>query len=131
MVVNMNMRGQREGNINQYLADTIAGAFSEIYTIDVPGTTNRELFASNSPKMLETMEKNTAKEKNGALLDLMRRISDGLQRYEAGNYRMTDDKAPVELLGMQVIDDLIAEEAAYYKGIYEEKGIQGLLEVLK
>ena len=24
MVVNMNMRGQREGNINQYLADTIA-----------------------------------------------------------------------------------------------------------
>ena len=40
---------------------------------------------------------------------------------------MTDDKAPVELLGMQVIDELIKEEVAYYKGIYEEEGIRGLL----
>ena len=35
MVVNMNMRGQKEGNINQYLADTISHVFSEIYTADV------------------------------------------------------------------------------------------------
>ena len=41
---------------------------------------------------------------------------------------MTDDKAPVELLGMRVIDELIQEEVAYYKGIYEEGGISGLLE---
>ena len=39
---------------------------------------------------------------------------------------MTDDKAPVELLGMQVIDQLIQEEVAYYKDIYEEQGISGL-----
>ena len=38
-----------EGNINQYLADTIAQVFSCVYTADVPGTTNRELFASNCP----------------------------------------------------------------------------------
>lgn len=43
---------------------------------------------------------------------------------------MTDDKAPVELLGMQVIDQLIREEVAYYKNIYEKDGIQGLLEQL-
>ncbi len=43
---------------------------------------------------------------------------------------MTDDKAPVELLGMQVIDQLIQEEVAYYKDIYEEQGINGLLEHL-
>ena len=29
MVVNMNMRGSEEGNINQYLADTISNVFSE------------------------------------------------------------------------------------------------------
>ena len=43
---------------------------------------------------------------------------------------MTDDKAPVELLGMQVIDDLIGDEVEYYRGIYEERGIEGLLEGL-
>ena len=37
MVVNMNMRGEEEGNINQYLADTIGTVFSEIYTVDDKG----------------------------------------------------------------------------------------------
>lgn len=43
MVVNMNMRGSGEGNINQYLADTIASVFGTVYTADVKGSTNREL----------------------------------------------------------------------------------------
>ena len=29
---------------------------------------------------------------------------------------------------MQVIDELIQEEASYYKGIYEREGLRGLLE---
>lgn len=52
MVVNMNMRGSEEGNINQYLADTISNVFSEVYTVDVAGSTNRELFASNNADMM-------------------------------------------------------------------------------
>ena len=51
--------------------------------------------------------------------------------YVPGDYRMTDDKAPVELLGMRVIDDLIADEVTYYKGIYEEEGLQGLLDEVR
>lgn len=35
MVVNMNMRGTKEGNINQYLSDTISQAFDFVYTVDV------------------------------------------------------------------------------------------------
>lgn len=49
---------------------------------------------------------------------------------EGGDYIMTDDKAPLELLGMQVIDQVIKEEVAYYKGIYEEQGLDGLLQSL-
>ena len=40
---------------------------------------------------------------------------------------MTDDRAPVELLGMQVIDDLIRDEVMWYRRIYEEYGIEGVL----
>ena len=40
---------------------------------------------------------------------------------------LTDDKAPVELLGMRAIDDLIQQELAYYQEIYVEEGLSGLL----
>ena len=128
MVVNMNMRGREEGNINQYLADTIASVFDQVYTIDVQGSTNRELFASNNAAMTDNLAAGLEKLENQELADMMARVSGGLTAYEAGDYLMTDDKAPVELLGMRVIDDLIMDEVNYYKGLYDEKGIQGVLE---
>lgn len=130
MVVNMNMRGTEEGNINQYLSDTISNVFDYVYTADVKGSTNRELFASNSVDMLDIMIENTALEQDAELANMMRQISAQLVRYEAGNYLMTDDRAPVELLGMRVIDDLIRDEVAYYKDIYKKQGIRGLLDNL-
>lgn len=128
MVVNMNMRGREEGNINQYLADTIAAVFREVYTIDVSGSTNRELFASNSEDMIEVMRSNIDAAEERELMDRMLSVEKNLMPYEPGPYRMTDDKAPVELLGMRVIDDLIKDEVSFYKDIYEQEGIQGLLD---
>ena len=59
---------------------------------------------------------------------MMEKVAGSLEPYEQKGYLLTDDKAPVELLGMQVIDDIIKDEVAYYKGIYEREGIKGLLE---
>lgn len=130
MVVNMNMRGKEEGNINQYLADTISNVFSEVYTVEVAASTNRELFASNSADMLEVMKSNLERQQEGELADMMERVSMELAAYEPGSYLMTDDKAPVELLGMQVMDDLIKDEVSFYKDVYEKEGLQGLLDRL-
>ena len=130
MVVNMNMRGSGEGNINQYLSDTIASVFSTVYTADVKGSTNRELFASDNTQMLEVFQQNTAQLENRDLQNMMETVAAQGQVYNAGSYLMTDDKAPVELLGMQVIDQLIQDEVAYYKDIYEREGISGLLNSL-
>ena len=128
MVVNMNMRGSQEGNINQYLSDTIAAVFPEVYTVDVAGSTNRELFASENQGMTALLSERISGIGDNDLQRMMRRVENQLSPYEAGNYRMSDDQAPVELLGMQVIDELIAEEVEYYKGIFEEEGMEGLLE---
>lgn len=130
MVVNMNMRGGGDGNINQYLADTIASVFDRVYTVDVRGTTNRELFAMNHGDGPERMTAHRAELADGSLSPMMEHVQSNLTAYEAGNYVMTDDKAPVELLGMRVIDELIRDEVAYYKEIYEQQGIQGVLESL-
>lgn len=129
MVVNMNMRGSEEGNINQYLADTISNVFSTVYTADVAGSTNRELFASNNKDMIAVMRENAAEltEKEAELKTMMGTVLERMAAYEAGDYLMTDDKAPVELLGMQVIDALIQDEIGYYKTIFENEGINGLL----
>ena len=60
----------------------------------------------------------------------MQEVASNLTEYQKGNYILTDDQAPVELLGMQVIDELIKDEVQYYKDIYKERGIKGLMESL-
>lgn len=67
MVVNMNMRGEEDGNINQYLADTIASVFDSVYTVDVTGSTNRELFASCTNDLVKSFHQNIEMEENEEL----------------------------------------------------------------
>nr|MCR5181851.1 spermidine synthase [Clostridia bacterium] len=42
-------------------------------------------------------------------------------------YIWTDDKAPVELIGMRTIDLLISDEVEYYREVFREEGIKGIL----
>ena len=130
MVVNMNMHGNAEGSINQYLSDTISSVFPEVYTAEVAGTTNMELFASDNPDMIKRFAENLSKEEDAGLIGMMEKVSSNLVAYQAGDYLMTDDKAPVELLGIKVIDELIKGEVAYYKEIYQREGVNGLLKLL-
>ena len=62
------------------------------------------------------------------LILLMERVRDNLVSYQGSGHIFTDDKAPVELYGMRVIDDLIRDEVDYYKEIYKNEGLQGLID---
>lgn len=128
MVVNMNMRSDSSDGINNRLADTISAVFDQVYTVDVEHSTNRELFASNEPDMLDVFNKNIELIENSELYSMMRTVSENLAEYKSGGRILTDDKAPVELLGMNVIDDIIKDELVYYKQKFKEDGIKGLLE---
>ena len=130
MVVNMNMRSGEDGDITAYLADTIASVFDNVYTVDVSGSSNRELYAFSDAACLERFENERQSEEASDLYRMMGHVSDNILKYNAGQLIMTDDKAPVELLGMKVIDSLIGEEASFYKDIYKEQGLKGLLEWL-
>jgi spermidine synthase len=141
MVVNMNMYSEEdspaveassddEATINTYLADTIASVFDNVVTVKVPGATNRELFASDADDFLVRLSGNTAMEDNETLKAMMQRVADTCVSYRSTSHIMTDDKAPVELLGMRQIDAIIKNEVSYYRRIYKERGIKGLLELL-
>ncbi len=69
-------------------------------------------------------------EDNETLRSMMQRVLDTYVRYESTGHIMTDDKAPVELLGMRQIDSIIKNEVSFYKQVYETKGLEGLLELL-
>ena len=134
MVVNMNMYSDElnssEETINTYLADTISSVFENVKIVDVVGSTNKELFATSNSDFTNTLDQNIALEDMETLKEMMNKVSDTLSDYTAGDNIMTDDKAPVELLGMRQIDTIIKEEVTYYKAIYNQKGLQGLLESL-
>ena len=141
MVVNMNMYSDGDGtgsgdslgdtaSINTYLADTISSVFGDVVTVKVPGATNRELFATDDPSFMVRLSENVAMEDNETLRSMMQRVLDTYVRYDSTGHIMTDDKAPVELLGMRQIDSIIKNEVSFYKQVYETKGLEGLLELL-
>lgn len=125
MVVNMNMKSQKKGNINEYLSDTIASIFPNVYTVDVSGSSNRELFAFSDHSALSRLSQAGGLDRE--LLAHLENVEEGLMQYHGGPRILTDDQAPVELLGMRVIDELIQEELGYYKELFQEKGIKGVL----
>lgn len=100
----MNMHTQQEGNINQYLSDTISAVFPAVSTVDVAGTTNRELFAAMEPETLSQLPERVDRLPQGELRTMLEQVAANMEPYTPGTYRLTDDKAPVELLGMSVID---------------------------
>lgn len=131
MVVNMNMYADdTDAAINTYLADTIAQVFPYVYTVDVTGSTNRELFASFDTDAAQNLKTHQTQLADADLQELLGAVSANLTAYSASGHILTDDKAPVELLGMQVIDSLIQDEIGYYKQLYREQGLRGLLEQL-
>ena len=148
MVVNLSMHSDGELSINHYLCDTIASIFPYVATADVPYTTNRELFASMKEMPAALLERGRLSSAGAApvyesaealaaaaadqadLQRMMDTVSAALTPYQAGDHILTDDKAPVEVLGMRMIDKLIADELSYYKNIFETEGLAGLLKSL-
>lgn len=128
MIVNLNMRSDSEGSINEYLCDTVAAVFDTVYVADCSG--NREVFASDDPAVIDRFREGYGKEENASLRSLMLAVDTKLTRYEGGELILTDDKAPVELLGMRVIDEIISEELQYYKDMFKDKSLDEILEML-
>lgn len=131
MVVNMNMKTGTAGGINDYLQDTVASVFPHVCTADVSGNTNRELFASTRPFDREAfLASSSSLCKDWSFNTFMRTMSADLKPYTGRDRILTDDKAPVELLSMKAIDEIIQEELSYYKDLYRREGLQGIMEDL-
>ena len=127
LVVNMNMGADGAGGINQALADTVASVFPAVYTADVPGTTNRELFAGKDRDFAQAFRAQRLRLTDAALRSLSAGVSDRLSAYAPGDSVLTDDRAPVETLGMRMLDRYIGQELGQYRSLFRAEGFSGLL----
>ncbi len=127
MVVNLNMRSEREGSINDWLCDTIATSFSDVRYADVGG--NREIFAAKSDGAFKNFERDMFSFPSD-LVALLTTVKGKMTEYEAGDLVLTDDKAPVELLGMRVIDELISEELDRYREKFKGMSLSEMIDAL-
>ena len=127
MVLNMNLRVNEVGGINDHICGTVTEVFSDVRTIDANNITNRILFASCDDKILSQLSNRSDDLNDKQFSDLMKKISLEWQRQSRSSYILTDDNAPVELLGMRAIDKVIQRELKNYKEIYRENGLDGLL----
>ena len=130
VAVNLNMRASGTGNINERLIDTIAAVFPAVRTVTVANGTNLALFAARDEATLEKLPRLAEKLQDRELSSLMRHVAANWQSPARGGEPLTDDKAPVELLGMRAIDGIIREELQYYKEIYRREGFDGLQKAL-
>ena len=135
LAVNMNMRTGGEGSISEALCDTIAKVFPYVSTVDVNGNTNRILLASADrppeealPEALESSRFPGGEDDELGVF--LANTAYRLNPYAGGDAILTDDRAPVELLGMRAIDSIIEDELAYYKAVMKDEGFAGLLRAL-
>ena len=90
---------------------------------------NREVFASPSPEVFDRFG-NDLYSYPSDLSSMMARVKAALTFREGGDLILTDDKAPVELLGMRVIDEIISDELEYYRDLFKGKGLSEIIDML-
>lgn len=127
MVVNLNMTSRENGSINEYLCDTMASVFEYTYIVDVPGNTNSEVFCTNAEGLEQRLSGSAEGLDNERYALMMQTVGSSLAPYEGGEHILTDDKAPVEVLGMRVLDELIEGELAFYKENFSLEEIVSML----
>ena len=128
MILNLNMTSNSENSINDYLCDTVDAVFGTVYTAQAGG--NIEVFASENPDIANKFRASYPT-MNPELIGMMTVVDRNLKLYEGGNLILTDDKAPVELLGMKVVDEIINDQLAYYKEFFKGMTIRQMIDMLQ
>lgn len=132
LIVNINMKSGDFEGVPEYLAGTVKSCFSSVYRVDLTNVTNSLLFVSDIPDMLENYEKNTRSSipEDHDLYYISRFVGSNAREVEKSNLILTDDLAPVEILGQKSLSRIVERELEYYRSSMKGKGLKDILEML-
>ena len=109
------------------MINTIGKIFPAERIIDAKGVTNRVLFAAADEKIFFELKARAEEISDEKLSKLMIHIAKTWEKPQIGENILTDDRAPVEMLSMRALDNIIQQNLRYYKEIYRREGLNGIL----
>ena len=130
MMMNVNMYSDKKGSFSSSLCDTAYSVFDNLYAFRVDGGSGMEVFASKNKELPLVDNVKSIAIDDSDLQRVFKRLGDNLKPYEDTGIRLYDDTCDVEMRSMYTLDDIVQEELEYYRDIYKEHGIKGLLEEL-
>ena len=130
MMMNVNMYSEKKGSFSVAVCDTAYSVFENLYACRVNNASGLEVFASKNKETPLIDNVKNVSVSDHALQSTFSNIASNLKPYEDHGARLYDETCDVEMRSMNTLDDLIQEELEYYRNIYKEEGIKGLLNEL-
>jgi len=116
IVVNINIRSEKNTEINNYLTQTIKSVMKKVYTCKIKNSTNTIVFASDDENSLTGFLNSSNKIANDhPFKGVSEYVKNNLEEENESYLIFTDDHAPVELLGQKVLDDIVGNELESFK----------------
>ena len=129
MMMNINMVAESKDSINQALCDTVSAVYDKVYTLRVPYGSGIETYSFNGD--IDLMERlDSIHTDDEDLNKVFFRLKNGLIVHEDTGIRLYDDTANVEIRSIKALDELVNSELAYYRQIFHDKGLKGLMDEL-
>ncbi len=116
MVMNINIRSKGSTDISNYLEETVRSVMSKVYKCDIENGTNTIVFASDDTSMSSNFIENISKiDSSSSLKKVSEYVKNSMSEITASKHVFTDELAPVEIMGQKALDEIVANELAYYK----------------
>lgn len=126
LVINLNMKSGKQNSLEYHLLDTVGNVFSEVYVAEAGG--NVEVFAGDGSNLKALLKRHAVElgKRDEQAGEVLLKTWKHLEKYIPKDRILTDDRAPVELLGMRILDDIIQKEIRSFK---EENGVHSLRDI--
>lgn len=134
LLMNINMRSNKNTEINDYLTQTVKSEMKSVYSFNVPNTTNMLVVASDDINFKDNFLENIKNiDSKNQLYGISLYVKDNLKEVTDTKYVLTDEVAPVEIMGQKVLDEIVSNSLSEFKSSLtpSKNGIKGLFNMLK
>jgi len=109
LAINVNIRSQQQPDICAYLTGTLAGVFPSVMLCEHPNYYNRIIFAAKDPELQKIFnDRCSSLPADHPLYDIAKRAQASLSPAHEPQYVLSDDLAPVELIGFKTLNQQIS-----------------------
>ncbi|NTV88913.1 MAG: fused MFS/spermidine synthase, partial [Clostridiales bacterium] len=116
IMININMRSEGNSEIEDYLSQTLRNNMGYVYKYNIPGSTNTIVYSSDDADSLEAYKQNIGMlGDDDPLKPVATEVLNGLTEVSDTRMVLTDDLAPVEVLGQKVLNEIVADSLDYFK----------------